>query len=334
MDEDEEFGDVYTDLPPVSVNSQIEPLEPSEGPVLAEASAPPQAGDRPEEAGARSSDGPSPDPALDAPRAWEEALDGEREQLFAGFSGRMEPQVVVAELQRRQQEAETLRTELGTSQAAQAELHASLSAMALENIRLRDALAAAQRAAEPSVVQLRQVLLDPAVNAELARLKRELERRSGRGPDDPATGRAGKRGPPGFTAAPYPRAPKGMEEVQAAGPRQEPFPAAGGLKQVMELGRAELRDLQAAYDELESRAHALEEERDTLQRQLRRRHAAEKYEAALNGKAVGAAPAVPRHGKRAHGDADMRGSAPSPRAAERARGHAVDERQDRRRRRS
>lgn len=39
-----------------------------------------------------------------------------------------------------------------------------------------------------------------------------------------------------------------MEEVQAAGPRQEPFPAAGGLKQVMELGRAELRDLQAAYD--------------------------------------------------------------------------------------
>ncbi|KFM22969.1 hypothetical protein F751_0327 [Auxenochlorella protothecoides] len=227
----------------------------------------------------------------------------------------MEPQVVVAELQRRQQEAETLRTELGTSQVAQAELHASLSAMALENIRLRDALAAAQRAAEPSVVQLRQVLLDPAVNAELARLKRELERRSGRGPDDPATGR-------------------GMEEVQAAGPRQEPFPAAGGLKQVMELGRAELRDLQAAYDELESRAHALEEERDTLQRQLRRRHAAEKYEAALNGKAVGAAPAVPRHGKRAHGDADMRGSAPSPRAAERARGHAVDERQDRRRRRS
>lgn len=191
-----------------------------------QASAPPQAGDRPEEAGARSSDGPSPDPALDAPRAWEEALDGEREQLFAGFSGRMEPQVVVAELQRwavyqghlvdtcashpsshsnppdslpsthcrRQQEAETLRTELGTSQAAQAELHASLSAMALENIRLRDALAAAQRAAEPSVVQLRQVLLDPAVNAELARLKRELERRSGRGPDDPATGRVSRRG--------------------------------------------------------------------------------------------------------------------------------------------
>lgn len=34
--QDEEFGDVYTDLPPVSVNSQIEPLEPSEGPVLAE----------------------------------------------------------------------------------------------------------------------------------------------------------------------------------------------------------------------------------------------------------------------------------------------------------
>lgn len=47
-----------------------------------------------------------------------------------------------------------------------------------ENLQLRGTLHVAKQAAEPSVVQLRQLLLDPAVNREFAGLRAELEGRT------------------------------------------------------------------------------------------------------------------------------------------------------------
>ena len=43
-------------------------------------------------------------------------------------------------------------------------LQAAVCATQTENLQLRQALHAARAAAEPSVVQLRQLLLDPSVN--------------------------------------------------------------------------------------------------------------------------------------------------------------------------
>ena len=62
-------------------------------------------------------------------------------------------------------------------QARQAGLQAGVCQSAAENLQLRQALHTAKQAAEPSVVQLRQLLLDPAVNREFAGLRAELEGR-------------------------------------------------------------------------------------------------------------------------------------------------------------
>lgn len=58
---------------------------------------------------------------------------------------------------------------------SQVSLHVAVARLTRENIELRSALALAQQATEPSIVQLRQVMLDPAVNAEMLRLQKELE---------------------------------------------------------------------------------------------------------------------------------------------------------------
>ena len=66
---------------------------------------------------------------------------------------------------RRSQEAEAaLRQQLAALQTRQAGLQAAVCAGQAENLQLRQALHTAKQAAEPSVVQLRQLLLDPAVN--------------------------------------------------------------------------------------------------------------------------------------------------------------------------
>lgn len=56
--------------------------------------------------------------------------------------------------------------------------NAQVCASQAENLQLRGALHVAKQAAEPSVVQLRQLLLDPAVNREFAGLRAELEART------------------------------------------------------------------------------------------------------------------------------------------------------------
>lgn len=79
----------------------------------------------------------------------------------------------------RAQEAEhTLRQQLAALQARTAGLQAATCAAQAENLQLRQALHVAKQAAEPSVVQLRQLLLDPAVNREFAGLRAELEARA------------------------------------------------------------------------------------------------------------------------------------------------------------
>jgi multidrug efflux pump subunit AcrA (membrane-fusion protein) len=71
-----------------------------------------------------------------------------------------------------------LTQQLAALQSRAAALQLSDSASRGENLQLRQALHAARAAAEPSVVQLRQLLLDPGVNREFSALRAELEARS------------------------------------------------------------------------------------------------------------------------------------------------------------
>lgn len=71
-----------------------------------------------------------------------------------------------------------LTQQLAALQSRAAALQLSDSASRGENLQLRQALHSARAAAEPSVVQLRQLLLDPGVNREFSALRAELEARS------------------------------------------------------------------------------------------------------------------------------------------------------------
>lgn len=71
-----------------------------------------------------------------------------------------------------------LQKQLAALQTRQAGLQAAASQTAAENLQLRQALHSAKQAAEPSVVQLRQLLLDPAVNREFAAMRADLEART------------------------------------------------------------------------------------------------------------------------------------------------------------
>ena len=78
---------------------------------------------------------------------------------------------------RAQAAEQQLAAQLARLQTREAGLAAAVCQAQAENLQLRQALHVAKQAAEPSVVQLRQLLLDPAVNREFAGLRAELEAR-------------------------------------------------------------------------------------------------------------------------------------------------------------
>lgn len=65
--------------------------------------------------------------------------------------------------------------ELRKLRCKEAALQIQLAEKNLENLELIKDLNAVQQAADPSVVQLKQLMLDPAVNREFQRLKADLE---------------------------------------------------------------------------------------------------------------------------------------------------------------
>lgn len=104
----------------------------------------------------------------EALQAWEVTFQEERAEggAFAELEGRILPETVLAELRRARAEAAALRQRLAASAA-------EVAAAARDDLTLRRELHAARAAGEPSVLQLRQLLLDPAVNREFARLRTE-----------------------------------------------------------------------------------------------------------------------------------------------------------------
>jgi len=69
-------------------------------------------------------------------------------------------------------------TELAASRKREASLQVQLANASLENVELRREVGAGWQASEPSVLQVRQLVLDPAVSKEFQRQQRELEERS------------------------------------------------------------------------------------------------------------------------------------------------------------
>ncbi|KAG2442105.1 hypothetical protein HYH02_009594 [Chlamydomonas schloesseri] len=149
-----------------------------------------------------------------------------------------------------------------------AALQMQLADRNLEALELRRELAAAAAAAEPSVVQLKQLMLDPAVAREFARLRAELEAAQA----ELATAREE------LTAVTFTQESKvGRQLMAKCRSLQEENEEMGrelaeGKAQAAEaaaaLARAHADDMRAAFKELEDHCQAMEDEAEELQREV------------------------------------------------------------------
>ena len=103
---------------------------------------------------------------------WEDAFEEERQEggAFSGIIGRIQPLTVVNEVRRALNAERQARAETAALRQRLAAAAAEAAARAQDDVMLRKELLAARTAAEPSVLQLRQLLLEPAVNREFSRL--------------------------------------------------------------------------------------------------------------------------------------------------------------------
>lgn len=108
---------------------------------------------------------------------WESAFDQERTEggAFEGVVGKIQPLTVLNELRRYRLEYQKASEEASALRQRLAASAAEAAARARDDISLRKELHTARAAGEPSVLQLRQLLIEPAVNREFARLAAATE---------------------------------------------------------------------------------------------------------------------------------------------------------------
>ncbi|KAL3140894.1 hypothetical protein ABBQ32_005426 [Trebouxia sp. C0010 RCD-2024] len=97
----------------------------------------------------------------------------------------LDPAAILSHLQQTHQQApatiaagSTASEDISQLRQRESQLQAQLMEKILENMELRRHLHAAKAAAEPNVVQVRQLLLDPAVNHEFERILKALEEKT------------------------------------------------------------------------------------------------------------------------------------------------------------
>ncbi|GLC53434.1 hypothetical protein PLESTB_000744700 [Pleodorina starrii] len=149
-----------------------------------------------------------------------------------------------------------------------AALQMQLADRNLESLELRRELAVAASAADPSVVQLKQLMLDPAVAREFARLRGELETAQA----ELATAREE------LTAVTFTQESKvGRQLMAKCRSLQEENEEMGrelaeGKAHLADaaaaLARSQADDMRAAYQELEDHCLVMEDEAEELQREV------------------------------------------------------------------
>lgn len=147
-------------------------------------------------------------------------------------------------------------------------MQAALCQKVQETMDLRRQLQAAKQASDPSVVQLRQVLLDPAVNREVGRLKAEAE----------AKARELKVAQEELQAVQFSQESKAgrmlMAKCRALQDENEEMGRElsegrqSQLERSLVLAREQLEEMRRIYSELEDHAHALDDEAEQLQAQM------------------------------------------------------------------
>ncbi|EFN58948.1 hypothetical protein CHLNCDRAFT_140946 [Chlorella variabilis] len=200
---------------------------------------------------------PPPSQAAATLQQWAEAFEAERQGALRGAAGPITPAVVA-------QAAEAhLGSQLAALGAREAGLQATAAQTAAENLQLRRALHVARQAAEPSVVQLRQLLLDPAVNREFAGLRAELEARTRELAAAQLELKALKFGPEPLLA----KLDRQQDEI-ANLRRQVGESRAQQLERTVAALREQLEEMQRVHAELEQHSFAVDQQAERLAEQL------------------------------------------------------------------
>ncbi|KXZ53674.1 hypothetical protein GPECTOR_6g591 [Gonium pectorale] len=185
-------------------------------------------------------------------------------------SGNRDPDVhtVLESLRRIKASEANAQEELRKLRRRDAALQMQLADRNLEALELRRELAATAAAADPAVVQLKQLMLDPAVAREFARLKGELEAAQA----ELATAREE------LTAVTFTQESKvGRQLMAKCRSLQEENEemgreAAEGKAQLAEaaaaLARSHAEDMRVAFQELEDHCQVMEDEAEELQREV------------------------------------------------------------------
>lgn len=184
----------------------------------------------------------------------------------------LEPTALLAHLQQTHQQPATTTSsgntpteDISVLRQRESQLQAQLMEKILENMELRRHLQAAKAAAEPNVVQVRQLLLDPAVNREFQRMHKALEDKSEeaqrlreelQGTTFQFDSKAGR-----MLVA---KCRTLQEENEEMG-RELSEDRVHKLERQLALAKAYAEDMQAAFQECEDHATALDEEAEKIQ---------------------------------------------------------------------
>lgn len=108
---------------------------------------------------------------------WEQAFENERREggLLSGVSGPISPNHVLEELRIARDASLKAQTEVTALKQQLARAASETATRFRDELLLREDLHAARSAGEPNVLQLKQLLLEPAVNREFSRLSTRLE---------------------------------------------------------------------------------------------------------------------------------------------------------------
>ena len=108
---------------------------------------------------------------------WDKTFQEERQDggIFSGIVGAIQPLTILSELRRAHSSEQQARAEAAALRQRLAGAAAEAASRVQEDVLLRKELLAARTSTDPSVLQLRQLLLEPAVNREFSRLSKATE---------------------------------------------------------------------------------------------------------------------------------------------------------------
>ncbi|KAL4515975.1 hypothetical protein Ndes2526B_g00689 [Nannochloris sp. 'desiccata'] len=214
----------------------------------------------------------APDDLRAALLDWETTFQEERQDggIFSGIVGTIQPFTVLNELRRAISSEQQARAETAALRQRLAGAAAEAAARVQEDVLLRKELLAARTSTDPSVLQLRQLLLEPAVNREFNRLSAAtadatLEATALKNDirllHDIANNSSG--GPRALTAK-----IKSLEEKCDALQQVSEEGEAAKIERALAMAKSQLEEMRRRYGELEDHTHSLEDEIEALQRDL------------------------------------------------------------------